>query len=71
MQGHSVVWTNTTQNVTISYHSDDITAGGNENGVQKKFTRAKIESDGVNGTPRLGNETRPENYTIKLWSRIA
>ena len=71
MQGHRVVWTNTTGGVTISYHFGDRTAGGHDSATQSKFTGAKIESDGVNGTPRFGNETRPENYTIKLWLRTA
>ena len=30
-----------------------------------------IVSDGTNGTPRIGNETRPINYTVRLWLRIA
>ena len=71
MQGHRVVWPNTTGDVTISYHFGDRTAGGHDSATQSTFAGAKIESDGVNGTPRLGNETRPENYTINLWSRIA
>lgn len=71
MQGHRVVWTNTTGGVTISYHFGDRTAGGHDSATQSKFTGTKIESDGVNGTPRFGNETRPENYSVKLWLRVA
>lgn len=71
MQGHRVVWPNTVGTLNISYHSNDRTAGGNDNAGLSTFTNSKIESDGVNGTPRLGNETRPENYTVKLWLRTA
>ena len=28
-----------------------------------------IVSDGTNGTPRIGNETRPVNLTVKIWKR--
>lgn len=28
-------------------------------------------SDGVNGTPRTANETRPVNKTIRIWERTA
>ena len=30
-----------------------------------------IVTDGTNGTPRIGNETRPVNFTVQLWKRIA
>lgn len=27
--------------------------------------------DNVHGTPRVGYETRPVNFTVKVWNRIA
>lgn len=29
------------------------------------------ETDGVNGTPRTASETRPRNYTVRIWRRTA
>lgn len=31
----------------------------------------QLKSDGTNGTPRAGNETRPTNMTYKIWKRTA
>lgn len=30
-----------------------------------------IVTDGTNGTPRVGSETRSKNITVKYWKRIA
>jgi hypothetical protein len=34
-------------------------------------TVQEAQSDGTNGTPRLGSETRPVNQTIRVWKRTA
>lgn len=50
------------------------TGNGNESvggsSFDGKFVR-DATTDGVHGTPRIGNETRPLNFTYKLWKRIA
>jgi len=28
-------------------------------------------TDGVNGTPQTADETRPTNYTVRVWRRTA
>ena len=30
-----------------------------------------VQSDDVNGTPRVGNETRGKNLTVRYWKRIS
>lgn len=30
-----------------------------------------IVTDGTNGTPRVGDETRGKNLTVRYWKRIA
>ena len=30
-----------------------------------------VMSDGINGEPRLGSETRPINTSVEMWVRIA
>jgi hypothetical protein len=31
----------------------------------------QLKSDGTNGTPRVGKETRPTNMTYKIWKRVS
>ncbi len=38
---------------------------------QKLVVVSEPISDGINGEPRYGNETRPENYTVRVWVRTA
>lgn len=64
------------------YHSSypnraQIAHGGNNN--QKVWisemsgnkTTFRLISDGTNGTPKTGSETRPVNHTIRVWKRIS
>ena len=44
--------------------------GGNVRSWQSNFVREPI-SDGTNGTPRIASETRPLNFTVRIWKRIA
>lgn len=36
-----------------------------------QYTSGDPVTDGVNGTPRTADETRPTNYTVKIWERTA
>ncbi len=53
---------------------DGASGTGSYNIRGKQVDSGKIEitspkSDGINSTPRTGSETRPENYTIRIWKR--
>lgn len=36
----------------------------------QKFIVSNPITDGENGAPRIGNETRTKNITLKLWKRV-
>ena len=35
----------------------------------KTYYTLGIYDDGINGNPKVGNETRPINFSIKVWKR--
>jgi hypothetical protein len=49
--------------VGVQMTNDD---GGSTSSIYAK----NAVSDDINGTPRIGNETRPTNLTIRVWKRI-
>jgi hypothetical protein len=49
---------------------NDATGANIQMSVNNNFIRSPI-TDGTNGTPRVGPETRPTNRRIKIWKRVA
>ena len=66
MQGHKHNYTKTSQ-VTVNFGGAPFNYGANE----EADTTSDPVNDGTNGAPRVSNETRPINATIKIWQRIA
>lgn len=48
--------------------TDDFIGGNRAGG--RLYTEGAY-TDGVNGTPRTSVETRPINFTVRIWKRIA
>lgn len=56
----------------ISFRSaSGLGGGGNVNSKAASISVTSPKTDGTNGTPRTGKETRPINYTVKVWKRTA
>jgi len=59
----------------VSYATGDTLIGtavaGTPNQTQKAFQAKSIRTDGTNGTPSVGKETRPLNRLFKVWKRTA
>lgn len=57
-------------------YADTGLQGGNSGGHQVEFgdtsnlKATSPESDGINGTPRIANETRPQNYGVNSFIKI-
>lgn len=51
--------------------SDNITGQGGQSERTMSGPTTGITSDGINGNPRVGTETRPKNISVNYWKRIS
>ena len=68
------------QNDQLQGHEHSYTHGGPDDafdgvgvkaGILGNYTTSGIVTNGNNGKPRVGNETRGKNLTVRYWKRIA
>lgn len=69
-QGHYHQVDKVAPNTTWSYDAY-LGAGGQQYLYWNPFTAATPVSDGKNGAPRTGSETRTKNITVRCWKRTA
>lgn len=58
----------TSTGITIGGGTDTGNAYGGDKGATIPY---EISDDGVNGTPRVGSETRAVNKTVRKWRRVS
>jgi len=80
MQGHKIQFQNpplvTALGLVINTDNIPGSIGGNLNTQTKQQypinnITQNFSTDGINGTPRIGAETRPVNTSVEIWVRIA